>query len=394
MKPAKKVHLHDDFCPLCHIRVFNTIISVDNRFDRSEFTLFMKRVHMKRMFFAFLITIMFLFTGCAAGGITRQPQKPECEENTAAESEYRIAYLCSDGSNDRLSHIANSIRKTCEAMEIEYVFLDCKNRDDLFLSFLKDLEISRLDALIVSPTNEGLGPMVTSKCEEIGIPVLCIESRLKTIDGKNAAYIGASAYDNGMLGGQELVDRANKRGFFDSKKSINVILLSRSNFFYEDQTMQGFRAAFSKLNPELSGKDYLTLETYHSSFSSQYLDIKNQLKTLDQDNLYIGVSYNDEGALALYCFAQESGIDMSDMLICGIGGYEPSYEIFKSGGAGAKSYICVGVDPFDIGEKAVNSLYAYINKGEVLPEIQTVEGTLLTEVNYEEYYQEIYVGEM
>lgn len=392
MKSAKKIHTVKFNCPFCFIRGYHKIKNVDvliNNSIRCWLTILRKGIYMKRIIIIFLALIFLPLSSCTNTETVLKPGSNTTNMATAKNG-YRIAYLCSDASDFWLAHVAKGIKDTCTALGIEYIFVDCRGRDDLFLSFIKDIENRKLDALIVSPTNEGLGPMVTSKCSEIGIPLLCIESRLKTTEGKNAAYIGNSAYECGMTGGRELAKRALDKGFFKSDRPVTVILLSRINFFYEDQMMQGFQDAFKTLLPGLRAEDYVFLETYHSLFPSQYIDIKNQLKELDQSRRYIGVSYNDDGALALYRFAYESGIDLNNIFICGMGGYDPSYDIFSNGGKGAENYITLGINPFEIGEKAVHSLYSNINRGEELLEMQTVQSTLLTSQNYKEYFHKTY----
>jgi len=343
---------------------------------------------MRRIIVFFFLTVL-LLSGCTNPETAKQPGIYK-ENRLADKSVDRIAYLCSDASNLWLQHISDGIKDACNAFGMEFLFIDCKGRDDLFLSFLNDLKDIKISALIVSPTNEGLGPMITSKCNQVGIPLLCIESRLKTTEGKNAAYIGTSAYECGKMAGSELVARTMEKDLLKYDKPLNVVLLSRRNFFYENQMMQGFQDAFRMLLPDLREEEYIELETYHSLFELQYLEIKNQLKALDNNSRYIGVSYNDDGALALYRFACESGIDMDDIFICSKGGYDPAYNIFQRGGKGAENYIAVGVNPFEIGQKAVYSIYSYINNGEELPEMQIVKSTLLTSLNFKEYFQQVY----
>jgi ABC-type sugar transport system substrate-binding protein len=392
MKDAKKVHT-DKF--VCLFLLCSLVSKINTRTARIKSTVsfcrsvLIERMRMGKKILTVILVAVLLLSACASPEVIQSPGR-ETEKVEATKNGYKIAYLCSDASSLRYKHIAEGIKNACDSLKVDYLFVDCKERDDLFLSFLKDIEKSNLDALIVSPTNEGLGPMVTNKCTEIGIPLLSIESRLKTTEGKNAAYIGAAAYDCGMMGGRELASRAIQRGFFESDRPVTVISLSRSNFFYEDQMMQGFRDAFDTLLPKLRAENYFTLETFHPFFKSQYQDIKNRLNKLDTNNRYIGVSYNDDGALALYRFALESGMNMNDVLICGMGGYEPSYAIFSSGGINAKSYVSVGVDPFTLGSKAATSIYSYLYKDELYPEIQTVAAVLLTADNYKEYFSKVY----
>jgi ABC-type sugar transport system substrate-binding protein len=344
---------------------------------------------MKKTIIAFLSMTILMLSSCIKPEKAQQPEL--YKDNTVMiNEENKVAYLCRDASDLWLMHIANGIKDACDELGVEFILVNCKDRDDLFLSFFKDLEDTKLSALIVSPTSEGLGPMITSKCSEAGIPLLCIESRLKTTEGKNAAYIGASAYECGMIGGQELAERVLEGGFLESGKPLTVIMLSRSNFFYEDQMMKGFQDALKILLPDLREENYIQLETYRSRFESQYHDIKNRLKELNHNSWYIGVSYNDEGALALYQFACESGIDLDNMYICSKGGYDPAYNIFDKDGQGAVNYITIGVNPFEIGQKAVYSLYSYIHENKQLPEMHIVESTLVTSENYKEYFHQIY----
>ena len=335
-----------------------------------------------------LAAVLSILFGCARPVLDapRTPTPPAEEQDGT----YKIVYFSKNSSEFWLRHIDAGIKERCKELGIEYVTFNCEDRDDLLLKVLNNLDDLDADAAIISPTSEGLGPIIASTFEKAGMPVLCLDSRLKTTEGTNVPGIGKQAYQCGRRGGTELAMLANRTGFLEGDEPTEIIMLTLSNFYYENQIIAGFQDALRQALPDLTIYDDKEIETAGMSYALQYSSISEQMQDVSLNKRYIGFAYNDEGSSALYHFLKEKGVDMKKTLICGMGGYEPSYEIFRDYGEDAGGYIAVGIDPYETATDAVDALYERLIKGKALKDLNIgIKGVITTE-NYQEYFSDVY----
>lgn len=337
--------------------------------------------------------IVILLSGCAQAGVSTSVQTSvtasvQTGEATAvggpgetAARPLSVTYICRDLQHPWYRRISQTMEERCREWGIDYRSEDCLNRDDLFVKYIDAYIRNKTDVLIVSPTNEGIGPIVTTKCADAKIPLLSIDSRLKYPDGRNASYIGKSAYDCGVIGAREMVSQAKARNFFQGP--LEVIELTISSFYHVSQMVSGFDRTLKLEAPVDLNGNTVVVETVDDSFSAQYLTLTRRLTELDPKRKYIAFAYNDDGALAFYRFATERGIDFHNILICGIGGYEPSFQIFMKAGERAASYFAVSISAADIGRRAIDIVRDASICKVAFPESTTVPATVIRSTDYQ-----------
>lgn len=339
---------------------------------------------MKRVMMAWLIILLILLSGCGEAGVTTRATASASSAAgspvTTAARPLSVAYICRDLQHPWYKRISQAMEARCREAGIEYRSEDCLNRDDLFLKNVDTYLHNRTDALIVSPTNEGIGPVVTTKCAEAKMPLLSIDARLKYPDGRNASYIGRSAYDCGVAGAREMISQAKARGFFQSR--LEIIELTISSFYHVSQMVSGFDRTLKLEAPvDLNGST-VVIEAVDDSFSAQYLTLTRTLTEFDPERKYIAFTYNDDGALAFYRFALERGIDFRNVLICGVGGYEPSFAIFTKAGERSASYFAVSISATEIGRQSIDIVRDANSRKTALPESTTVPAALIRVTNF------------
>ena len=315
------------------------------------------------------------------------PVSPAAGETKPEEyHQWRILYLCSDTKMKKLGTIAEKMKEKCEGNNIELIVIDCSGRDSIFLNTIDELNTMNLDGVIVTASNENLGPLIQEKCDESGLPLISIESRLKNSEGQEIPFVDINTYKGGYLMGKTIAEEARNRGFIGDDKKTSVLMLYMTNMVSASQIMNGCRNAMEEALPELYSENYITLEVISSLMEKQYLSVENYFNKLDRYTNYIMVAFNDEGAYALEKYAAENQLNTEHLLIGSMGGFDYSRDIFRSDMG--DSYFVVHEDCEEIVEETINMMLDNLNDGTALSSYQLIAGDVISSENYQDFFQD------
>lgn len=330
-----------------------------------------------------------LFVACQAEAGASAPSASVSGTESKTDETPKILYLCGDLSQDNLSYVSLALRQSCEELGLESAVVDCKGREDVFSMMLDELVNLRPAALLVTTLNEGIGPLIYQRCEELSIPLLSVYSRLKNPEGQMIPYIGPPLQACGIEGGRALADLAEQRGFLADDRSLLILRLNMSSQFFISQTASGYQDALLTGLAGVGNESYVTLEATQQGVEAQYLMLRSYFANSVPDARFLCAAFNDEGAAAFFRFTKEMGIAPEDVLVCSVGGGQVAYDLFAEEQT-ASSYLCIAVDPFALGTLAAETLHSLLIEGVSPATTQTVAYSVITSAESEAYFTRIY----
>jgi L-arabinose transport system substrate-binding protein len=311
----------------------------------------------------------------------------EAEEEVAEEVEeaeealdLTFGYVCKRLESNWFVIESAGIEKFCDEMGIEYIAADAKLEEERFLELVDQLILQGVDALMVVPPSPQIGPAITKKCEDAGIPVMTIDDPIIDHYDNPVPHIGMPTREVGILGGEALSELAKERGFFDDGNVVKVANASGEKVPVWMERTEGFTQGLLDNTP-LEAEDIIFVETEDTYIDNALPAVTSTVSLNPDATHWIATGPNDDAAIAAIRAFESLGIEPTNYLACGLGGYSLALEEFDKGN---DSFITVGLRPDLEGYQAAEILYNYLVNGVPMPELTFVGGTILTVDNYKE----------
>jgi ribose transport system substrate-binding protein len=124
----------------------------------------------------------------------------------AAPSTYRIGYASQTESSAFAQEVTASIRQAADRARIQLVFVDNRGSPAIALRNAEKLAKERVNLVIEFQTFDSVAPLISSKLQQAGIPMIAID-----IPHPGAVYFGANNYEAGLIAGRALGRWAARR---------------------------------------------------------------------------------------------------------------------------------------------------------------------------------------
>jgi len=253
--------------------------------------------------------------------------------------------------------------------------------DEKCLELVDDLINQGIDGLMICVTSQGIGPALTEKCEEAGIPVVTIDDTVNDHYGNPVPHVGMPTKDTGVQGGEALVELANERGFFEEGNIVKVMNVGSAKLSVLMERTIGYTEGITSATSLKDPDDIIFVET-ETGFMDDALPACNAAVSANPNvTHWIATGINDDCAIAAIRSFEELGVDQNNYISCGIGGYGLALEELAKGNS---NFITVGLRPDIEGYKAAEEIYLYLTEGAELQEMIIVGGTMVNVDNYEE----------
>lgn len=296
----------------------------------------------------------------------------------------KFVYISKQLSHPWYIQAEMGIKKACDELGIEYVGIDSDGNDEKCLADINNAFSMNADALLITVTNQSMGPNVASLCEQEDIPLITIDDSIERMDGTQVPHVGMPTEEVGALGGEELAKMATERGFFEDGNVVKALQIDIPTNTVFGPRLDGYKKALMENSP-LTEDDFIRVDA--NDATAEYegnMTVASPVITAHPEvDYWIITGANDDCALAPLDVLKESGFDMTHTLGCGLGGYEMSLERFKNGD---DNYIAIVLQPDVEGYKAVYEAYDYIKNGKDMEENIFVSGEIANKDNYLDYY--------
>lgn len=117
----------------------------------------------------------------------------------ASPSAFRIGYASQAESSAFAQEVSASIRSAAERAGIQLVFADNRGSPMVALQNADRLAKEHLNLVIEYQTFDSIAPLISSKLQQAGIPMIAID-----IPHPGAVYYGANNYEAGLIAGRAL----------------------------------------------------------------------------------------------------------------------------------------------------------------------------------------------
>ncbi len=135
-----------------------------------------------------------------AGMVQRQePRGYLSMVQIAAPSKFRIGYASQAESSAFAQEVTASIRSAAERARVQLVFVDNRGSPMVALQNADRLAKERVSLVIEFQTFDSVAPLISSKLQQAGIPMIAID-----IPHPGAVYFGANNYEAGLIAGRAL----------------------------------------------------------------------------------------------------------------------------------------------------------------------------------------------
>lgn len=194
-----------------------------------------------------------------------------------------------------------------------------------------------------------------------------------------------------MIGGSALAELAEEKGFPKESSRIHVVEIDVPEVATFRERLEGYEEALiEKMGIEESVIQVIWSDTGMYEENRMCAEEWFAENPPEPEDYWIVCGANDDCALAVMHTLTDAGVPQSQVIACGLGGYELSTEEFESGN---DHYIAVMTQPNAEGEQAVQMLYDYLTKGTPMKETVMLGGTVATCDNYLLYYDSSMVNE-
>lgn len=300
-----------------------------------------------------------------------------------AKKEVKIGYVCKMLTHPWFIQESMGLEKKCQELGAKYVPIDANLNDEQCLAAVDNLITQNIDALAICATNQGMGPVIARKCKEANVALCTIDDNMKDDAGKPIPHVGMPTKEVGTLGGEALGKMAKQRGFFKKGNIVKVLQIEVPTVSVFKPRYEGYKEGLQKICPELKDADFVVQGSKDGMFDDDLKVASSIINANPKVTHWIITGGNDDCALAPLKILQENKFKMSNVLACGLGGYELSLAEFKKGN---KSYACIVLQPDVEGEKAAQMLYDYVTAKKPMPETTFVSGEVATVDNYLKFY--------
>lgn len=317
-----------------------------------------------------------------------EPKKdePKKEEPKQEAKKLKFAYVSKMLTNPWFVQEEWGIKQKAKELGIDYIGVDANLKDEACMQAVDNVIAQKIDGLMITVTNQGLGPAVAKKCKEAGIPLVTLDDTIKDEAGNQIPHVGLPTKEIGIMGGEALAKMAKERNFFASGNVVKVMMLDIASLSVVHERTEGYMEALKKNVPELKDADFLVVDTKDGMFEADLAAASAALNANPKVTHWIVTGINDDCAAAALKVFEENKFNFKNVLACGLGGYELSLNIFKKGGAPAEAYITSGLQPHVEGMTAVQELNDFIKDKKEMPKYTAIGGKIVTKDNYLEFF--------
>jgi len=357
---------------------------------------------MKKLLKVILITGILLITVCSISlaGCKQPAAETTAAETTAAETTaaettaaettaaettaspegqaYKIGFVCKLLTNGWFVVEVQGMQKFCDEKGIELIAVDANMDDEKCLALFDELITKGVDAIITSATSMGMGPAIDAKCKAAGIPCITIDDPLKDADGKAFPHVGMPTKEVGITGGEALAQLANERGFFDEGNVVKVLHGIVEKITVCNERADGFKQGLMENTP-LKEDSFINVETVDGFMDNAIKGYSAVVGANLDATHWISYGCNDDSAVGAIRVYEELGIEKTNYLSCGLGGFNIALEELAKGN---DSFITVGLRPDIEGYKACEAVYNFLSEGTPFEENIFVGGDIVTVDNY------------
>lgn len=308
-------------------------------------------------------------------------------ETTALAQKLKIGYI-----SKFLNHIwflteADAIKKFCEENGVEYLQADAEMDDQKMLQKVDEMIAQGVNGLVICATSQKIGVPITEKCAKAGVAVVAIDDFMDSYQGGLVPYVGLSNYGVCYTGAEQLAKLANERDFFKEGNVVKVINILSTKIPVLVERVKGHNDALTKNTPLKFPDDFLTADTEQAFLEEALVSTNAIVSAHPEVTHWLVTGTNDDCAVAAIRTFEELGIDKSNYISLGLGGYDLALEELAKGN---DSFISMGLRADLHGRNAAQELYEFIVNKTPMKEKIEVPGTLYTVDNYKEspFYKE------
>ena len=146
-------------------------------------------------------TVSRLLTLLAQAGMVQraEPHGYSSLVEIAARSAFRVGYASQTESSAFAQEVTASIRQAADRARVQLVFADNRASPTIALRNAEKLANERVNLVIEFQTFDSVAPLISSKLQQAGIPMIAID-----IPHPGAVYFGANNYEAGLIAGRAL----------------------------------------------------------------------------------------------------------------------------------------------------------------------------------------------
>jgi len=302
------------------------------------------------------------------------------DNNTQRDDEIKVAYICKDLSNSWFEDVVRGIKNSSLEHDVNYIVYNADFDDAKCLEYVDAAIEWGADGILICTTNQKLGPAIAKKCSEAEVMLVTIDDTMTDDNGFQLPHIGMATTELCTMGGSALSKMAKERDFFAEGNIVKVLQIDVSILSVFQERLSGYNEAIITQTPIVLD-DIITID----SPTGMLYDNIEVLKASDIDwhsaTHWIITGSNDDCALACLYVLREAGIPEDNIIACGLG-LSSRENVLNEFVSGNENYISIAAQPEVEGEKGVEMVYEYVNKGVSPNSMTVIGGQIITMNNY------------
>jgi L-arabinose transport system substrate-binding protein len=297
------------------------------------------------------------------------------------DSELQFAILIKKGDEDWYRKEAEGFKDRCNELDVVPIIMDNKMDSNIALVNM-DLAIEKkVDAIAIIIPEQKMGPVIVNRAFESGTAIVSLDHKLLDHQGRQLApHIGLDDKEAGYAAGVWLATRIRKLDWYGSKTNLAGIacITSRNIPEYRIRVNEAQRALYEWI-PDLNEEGFYSIDSQGMDAVGGLLAMQELLNIHPEVTNWIVIASTDEGGIGAVRALEQVGLgDYS--IAFGIQA-ERAFREFSnkadSAFAGAVFY-----DPYELGEKAADSLYKFITEKAVLPAESSIPFRIISRENF------------
>jgi len=211
---------------------------------------------------------------------------------------FRIGYADQDRGSSFSQQVFDGLVRACQKAQVELIMLDNRRDPKVAVRNAERLIREHVDLAVEFQIDEGIAPVVSSKFQNAGIPVIAID-----IPHPGATYFGADNHLAGLLAGRCLGQHA-KQQWQGSVDEILLLEIARAGPLLRTRT-DGMLDGIKEVFPASEKCRVVRLDA-KGEFRASLERVRQHLRGNKATHILIGAA-NDPSALGALRAFQESG---------------------------------------------------------------------------------------
>lgn len=238
-----------------------------------------------------------------------------------------------------------------------------------------------VQAIAIVVPDLSLGPVVSEKAQEAGIPLIAVDDDIVLPDGGPVPYVGMNALNIGHQVGSEIARIFKDEGWAEHIDTVRVGSVEDQKADTCMRRNQGAREALLAEVPELESR---IVSIPYDNTMVNAIDVVSTTLTAHPDaERWIFFSCNDDGVLGSVRATENSGVPAANVIGIGIDGSR-SCEAFGGGGeSGFRG--TMWLDSAKHGAGAVQALYDAVKNDKPLDLTYYQDATFITPASFGEF---------